>query len=678
MAPPSDPSSAPPKNGAGPEAILKHVKDRKVVQWGFAYVAGAWLLLEILGHVTDTFGWSAVVDKVALSLAGLGLLLVLVLSWYHGEQGRQRVSGPELLIIALLLLLSGGALTILRGRGEDVSETSSASEDPVGDATVGPAEARGDLVANRVFVSLFDNQTGDPGLDPAGRMAAEYIIRDLMQTGVVEVLPIDLAVAVAGDGTAGPGESGSLLSVARKAGASVMVSGSFFAQGDSLVVQGQILDVDQERILVALEPVTASRAEPGEGMTGVAQRASGAVASLVDPTVGGSLSRLSPPGSYAAYAEFSAGIDAFGAGEYQRALERFDRARELDSTYLSPILLKSVALRNLGRSAAADTVRLMAERFRDQANTLERANLDIQRAWHDGDREAAYRAAERMADLSPGGTGEYQFGLEAIRINRPAKAVEILEGMDPDRPDVARWRPYWYQLTQAYHMLGKYPEELEAAGRAEERFPGEAPMAYRELRALLGLGRLSEVLEGAELLLSRSENRNLLLNLALELRAHGHPDAAEEVLDEAAAWYEAHSTDPATPRALRAERASALYLKGLLEEARGLYQELYQEDQGELTYLGRLGTIAARLGDLEEASRISEELAATEGTYSMRETLFWQACIAAVLGDADGAVTLLQRAHDAGFGYGLWLHFDPDLASINGHPGFEEFRRPKG
>lgn len=117
MAPPSDPSSAPPKNGAGPEAILKHVKDRKVVQWGFAYVAGAWLLLEILGHVTDTFGWSAVVDKVALSLAGLGLLLVLVLSWYHGEQGRQRVSGPELLIIALLLLLSGGALTILRGRG---------------------------------------------------------------------------------------------------------------------------------------------------------------------------------------------------------------------------------------------------------------------------------------------------------------------------------------------------------------------------------------------------------------------------------------------------------------------------------------------------------------------------------------------------------------------------------
>jgi tetratricopeptide (TPR) repeat protein len=283
-----------------------------------------------------------------------------------------------------------------------------------------------------------------------------------------------------------------------------------------------------------------------------------------------------------------------------------------------------------------------------------------------------------MAALSPGGTGEYQWGFEAIRTNRPAKAVEILEGMDPDRPDVARWRPYWSQLTQAYHMLGRYQEELEAVWRGLERFPGQAPLVYRELRALVGLGRLDEVMDGIGLLRSRSETRSRLLDLAQELRVHGHEDLAEDVLDEALAWHEAQSTDPERAEPLRGQRASALYLKGRLDEARSIYRELHRDYPGSFTYLGRLGTIAARLGDGEEASRISEQLAAMEGPYVWGLALAWQARIAAVLGDADEAVALLREAHEAGGSYGLWLHLDPDFALISGHPGFEELRRPKG
>ena len=45
----------------------------------------------------------------------VGLFVALVIAWYHGDQGRQRVSGAELLIIAGLLALGGLGLGLLSG-----------------------------------------------------------------------------------------------------------------------------------------------------------------------------------------------------------------------------------------------------------------------------------------------------------------------------------------------------------------------------------------------------------------------------------------------------------------------------------------------------------------------------------------------------------------------------------
>src|SRR6516165_503522 len=40
----------------------------------------------------------------------VGFFVTLVLAWYHGERGAQRVTGTELLIIGLVLALGGGFL----------------------------------------------------------------------------------------------------------------------------------------------------------------------------------------------------------------------------------------------------------------------------------------------------------------------------------------------------------------------------------------------------------------------------------------------------------------------------------------------------------------------------------------------------------------------------------------
>ena len=47
------------------------------------------------------------------------ILLVLVLAWYHGDKGEQRVSRPELAILTVLVAVVGGTVWWYVSRLED-------------------------------------------------------------------------------------------------------------------------------------------------------------------------------------------------------------------------------------------------------------------------------------------------------------------------------------------------------------------------------------------------------------------------------------------------------------------------------------------------------------------------------------------------------------------------------
>ena len=76
--------------------ILDDLRHRKLVQWALAYPAGAWVLLQVLDLLAENFHWPEAIERIAAVLVGVGFLTALVLAWYHGEKGQQRVSGPEL------------------------------------------------------------------------------------------------------------------------------------------------------------------------------------------------------------------------------------------------------------------------------------------------------------------------------------------------------------------------------------------------------------------------------------------------------------------------------------------------------------------------------------------------------------------------------------------------------
>src|SRR5215469_16329860 len=91
------------------DELLRRLRERKLVQWALAYIAAAFALIQVLDVVAQRFGWPDALERVLILALVLGFFVTLVLAWYHGEKGAQKVTGAELLILALLLGI-GGAL----------------------------------------------------------------------------------------------------------------------------------------------------------------------------------------------------------------------------------------------------------------------------------------------------------------------------------------------------------------------------------------------------------------------------------------------------------------------------------------------------------------------------------------------------------------------------------------
>lgn len=95
------------------EAFLQRVRDRAIIPWSLIYLAGAFIVVQAVGFVGARLGWSPLIRATLTPIAFVGFLVTLVVAWYHGEKGRQRVQRTEVVLIALLLLLGGATLRFL-------------------------------------------------------------------------------------------------------------------------------------------------------------------------------------------------------------------------------------------------------------------------------------------------------------------------------------------------------------------------------------------------------------------------------------------------------------------------------------------------------------------------------------------------------------------------------------
>jgi TolB-like protein/Flp pilus assembly protein TadD len=151
------------------------------VQWALAYGAAAFAVIQVLDIVVQRFAWPEVLERLVIVALPLGLVVTLVVVWYHGDRGAQRVTGTELLILALLFAISGGALwRVAQSPPEAPSVTSSAKE-------VAPAPTAAPMQKS-IAVLPFENLSHDADNAYFAEGMQEEILTRLAGIGELKVI----------------------------------------------------------------------------------------------------------------------------------------------------------------------------------------------------------------------------------------------------------------------------------------------------------------------------------------------------------------------------------------------------------------------------------------------------------------------------------------------------------
>jgi tetratricopeptide (TPR) repeat protein len=553
------------------------------------------------------------------------------------------------------------------------------------------------LDEERVVVAIFENRTGDESLEPLGLMAADWITDGLARTGLLDVVPSPDALICchALDVRAAAGEDvDRVRGLAEATGAGIVVWGAFYQEGDSLRLQAQIIDAAQRQLLIAPEPVSGLIESPSEAVRLLRQRVMGALGTLFDPRLPALGLGSGQPPTFDAYREYAEGVRLTIGWQLREALQHLHQAAALDSTFVQPALFAAPIHYILNEFPQADSITRVVDRQRARLLPSELAYLDFGLGYATGDLHSAAEAVRRQTEISSALFWQFNHIKSAVDVNRPRESLEVQAKFDAESVLLRGWWHYWHWPSQAHHMVGDYRRELQEARRARRQYPDLQPTLSFEVQALAALGRVGELNERLDEGLTLQPQwlftyTYTMRTAALELRAHGRPDAALKVLDRAIRWHRGLPPDAAEDPFTRYELAQTAYLAGRWDEARAMFEDLTVDlpysvrYKGafpcRINYLGYLGALAARRGDREEAMRISGELYIIERhPVTARPRPVWQASIAALLGENERAVELLKGAFSNGLYFGTWLHVDPDFESLHDYPPFQELLQPKG
>jgi DNA-binding SARP family transcriptional activator/tetratricopeptide (TPR) repeat protein len=537
----------------------------------------------------------------------------------------------------------------------------------------------------RIAVARFENRTGDASLDPLGSIAADWMTRGLSETHLVDVVDGSAAMT-AGSGSSGSTdrslEAGSVRELALQTAAGTVVAGSYYEQRDSLYFEAKIVGAADEKVLAALPPIGAPASLPLTAIDALRRRVMVALAFRFDPRLR-DFPSISEPPNYEAYRRFVEGLELHMRFDFRGAIREFTLAATSDSLFRAPLIIAAVDHFFLNEFAAADSLARLVSRSQEQMTPIEELLLKWLQAKLSGDNAKALQVSREFGRLAPGTVTQLTAAIDALWLNRPHEALDVIAKIDPDRGLLRdSGFVYWWAMATSYHMLGDHGRELRAANDAWQRYPNNWDTGFLEMRALAACGRLSELRarldESTTFAPGALWTRGLaLIIVGQELRAHGHEGASQDVFARVVAW---QRTRPPEERATAESRyllASAFYLGRNWEAARRLNAELTAEDTTDWSSQATLAMLAARRGDRSEAERIAGKLVSIHQPYLFGEVTIRRANIAALLGNREEAVALLRQALAEGFPFVDQLHIDMDFEPLHGYAPFEALLRPQ-
>jgi TolB-like protein/Flp pilus assembly protein TadD len=472
--------------GRNLEGIWHELRNRKVAQWGVAYVAGAWGFLQGLGYASATFGWPGRIQQVVTLALLIGLPVVLVLAWYHGDRGQQRVSGPELTIISLLFAL-GGAIFWFRDRGAEA-----------------PATSRPTVAARSTTVATDKSIAVLPFVDMSQGRDQEYFSDGLTEEllNLLARVP-ELRVIGRTSSFQFKGLNEDLRVIARKLGVANLLEGSVRTSHDKVRITAQLINAaDGSHIW------SDTYDRELDDIFAVQDEIAAAVVTALKLQLLPHHKTLSAgyrTGSTAAHTQYLLGRQFFNRtnmDDFRRAVAAYRQAIELDPNYAAAYAGLAVAENELSHAPE---------------NTLDEVLAGQKRA---------LAAADRAIAIDPGLSEAYAArGFLRFTINWD------WVGAEADLSRAFELDPGSYRTYTCYACflasLGRLPEALEINRKATELDPLSADTWFRRSTQLNASGRLKEAREAARRTLEISPEHGFArFNLGVTSLLEGNPAAA--------------------------------------------------------------------------------------------------------------------------------------------------------
>ena len=215
--------------------LWQRLKQRKLVQWVLAYAAGAWAMLQVLDLASGSYHWPDLVMHVAFGVLALGLVIIVLLAWYHGERGVQRVTGVELLLLAGVFAIGGFLIWHYAGSRSAPTRAAPTPAPAVAASAVVPKPAHATSIpAKSIAVLPFENLS----TDKANQYFADGI-QDLILTKLADIGELKVIARTSTAKYASHPED--LKTIGRELGVATILEGSVQKVGDQVLVNVQLI-----------------------------------------------------------------------------------------------------------------------------------------------------------------------------------------------------------------------------------------------------------------------------------------------------------------------------------------------------------------------------------------------------------------------------------------------------
>jgi serine/threonine-protein kinase len=221
------------------EEFLARLKEHKLVQWTLGYLAVSFALLPVLDIVAARFGWSQTAVRSLIIALGTGFFMMLVIAWYHGERGVQRMTRTEHAILATLLVLGG---LVMWRIGPSATRSDAANADAAIPAIAAtkmgapePATAPTPIPAKSIAVLPFENLSTDKGNAYFADGMQDLILTKLADIGNLKVISRTSTEQYGS-------HPGDVKQIGHQLGVAAILEGSVQKAGDQVLINVQLID----------------------------------------------------------------------------------------------------------------------------------------------------------------------------------------------------------------------------------------------------------------------------------------------------------------------------------------------------------------------------------------------------------------------------------------------------